>query len=168
MSKKVVIRRWSDRSRRVVRMAEVPEDSVTKQEFRDECDLNIIVARAMKGVPPVFINQAEPMYGDFSEMPTIAQAHEIVLAAQESFMTLPAALRRELGNDPANIDELTQEQLQRYGLLKPQEEPLEAPGGSSSASGGQPDPREAQTPPKGSKSPSKAPKEPSSDQGGQD
>lgn len=91
--------------------------SRTKQEFKAECDINRIVERAKRGLAPAF-NPRKPFYGDFSNVPTLTEAFARIEEAQEAFMTLPAQLRRELGNDPRNISDLTVEQCERYGLMK--------------------------------------------------
>lgn len=90
---------------------------LTKQEHRDECDVNLIVKRAQKGIAPAWVNSVPPRFGDFSSIPTLEEAHDRIVEAQEAFMTLPAKLRLELGNDPKRIDELTVEQLDRHGLI---------------------------------------------------
>lgn len=89
-----------------------------QQQFKSECDINVIVKRAEKGLVPAFMNRKAPAFGDFSEVPSLAEAYDRIAAAEQAFSELPAALRRELGNDPRNIGDLTDEQARRYNLLK--------------------------------------------------
>lgn len=100
--------------------------SLTKQYFKDECDINKIVkkycdvgslhAQLLQG-------HASGQYGDFSDVPDYRSALEQVRKAEESFKDLPAIVRARFQNDvagfldfchdPANTDE-----LRSMGLLK--------------------------------------------------
>lgn len=157
MTKKILIRNWQHRQRRTVRLAEPPKDSLTQQQFRDDCDINQIVARAQRGIPPRFTARGEPHFGDFSEVPDLVSAYDLVERANEAFMTLPAQLRLELGNDPLRINELTREQIERYELNeKLPATPLASGVPSSSPEAGQASPNggvPAHPEPKGSKKP---------------
>ena len=118
-------------------------ETAVKQEFEGECDINEIVARAKRGIAPAWLAKGAPRYGDFSSVPTLAEAFEKVSLAREAFMTLPSQLRWELGNDPRRIDELTAEQCVRFKLVKQPAEPAVtgSEGGTPSrASDGQDDP----------------------------
>lgn len=100
--------------------------SLTRQEFADECDINSLMERyetpqallAARGVPP------EANYADLTVLPeNYQEALNQLNAAQASFMTLPAKVRREFDNDPAlfvefasNPDNL--DQLRDWGLAK--------------------------------------------------
>lgn len=64
------------------------EDSMTKQSFKDECDIHRIVNRyAETGIIPV-TNSVEPQYGD---APTMS-AHEAACMAAEAASALEAGL----------------------------------------------------------------------------
>jgi len=117
---------------------DVPENLRTQQQFKDECDINRIVKNAQKGIPPRFLARGEPHYGDFSRVPDLTEAYNITHRAAEAFMTLPAQLRLELDNDPANIVHLTKDQIDRYDLGKKLPATY-APGEDSVLSGGQPE-----------------------------
>lgn len=119
------VRNRFDRLHVPAQLAEAPEKALTQQQFKDECDINRIVKNAQRGIPPKYINRATPHYGDVSRFPDITEAYNIVQKAEESFMELPAQLRLELGNNPANFDKITPEQLKRFRLLK--EEPTPSP-----------------------------------------
>lgn len=111
-------KRW-DRKRVSARTVETPPNVRTQQQFKDECDINVIVKHAMRGVPPRFMARGTPQYGDFSELPeSLDQAYALIDRAQEAFMALPAELRRELDNDPRGLERITLEQAQKYGLTK--------------------------------------------------
>lgn len=136
--------------------AEVFDKALTQQQFRDECDINRIVKNATRGIAPRFQARGVPQYGDFSQVPDLMGAYELVQRAEAAFMNLPAELRLELDNDPANINQLTQEQVIRFKLGKeapPSQLPPPAPG--QGATGGTEPPEAPQAPsapaPKGGK-----------------
>lgn len=77
------------------------QPSLTKQEFKDETDINNIVKRYRDTgeLPP----QRQGRYEDVSQIPDYHQALEIVKTAQESFQLLPAKVRAEFNNDPGTM-----------------------------------------------------------------
>lgn len=95
---------------------ECPDDGVTRQEFRDECDINVLMATYERtGVMNSF-NRLVPQYLDVSNVPDLPQAIALLDAAEAAFMTLPATVRREFDNsavkfvefaqDPANVSRM--------------------------------------------------------------
>lgn len=116
--------------------------SLTRQEFAEECDINSLMARYDTHVigGPGNLPPAEPLYADFSEMPqTLMEYMDFMKQAENSFMQLPAVVRREFDNsamefvafasDPGNL-----EQMRSWGLAPPAkapEKPAEEPKGSS-------------------------------------
>jgi len=115
----------------------------TQQQFKDECDINRIVKNAARGIAPRFLARGTPQFGDFSNVPSIEEAYDTIERAQSAFMNLPAQLRLELDNDPANISKLTKEQATRYKLTK---ELPPQPAAPDPATAGQAEPK---TPTKG-------------------
>lgn len=118
--------RWS---RRISRSPLVvsPDNFSTQQQFKSECDMNNIVRDAQRGVQPRFLNPSIPQFGDFSDVPDLATAFNLIQDAHEAFMNLPAPLRAELGNDPSRINELTRDQAQRFNLLQAPQTPTSTP-----------------------------------------
>jgi len=113
------------------------EPTRVKQEFKDDVNINSIIRRMKNGQnPPSWMTSNTPHYGDFSNMPTsFMEAHAIMEAGNAAFLSLPLALRRELDHDPRNLDQMTQEQYERFGLLKPRADQAapEAPASLSPA-----------------------------------
>lgn len=73
--------------------------SQTKQEFKDDCDLNVILTRYREtGLIDVPVH--EMIYGDFSNVKDYSQAFEIVSFVGEIFGRLPADVRRRFSNSP--------------------------------------------------------------------
>jgi len=109
--------RWSKRRSLNPLNPAKPEKASTQQQFKDECDMNLIVKNAQRGIEPKYYARGVPRFGDFSEIPDLTSAYNQIKAAEEAFAELPAALRAELGNDPKRIDSLTREQAKRFNLL---------------------------------------------------
>ena len=74
----------------------------TKQEFKDECDVNVIMKKYTNfGVVP---EVREPgQFGDFTNVPDLMEAHAIVQQSQDDFAALPSAVRERFANDPIRL-----------------------------------------------------------------
>lgn len=97
---------------------DVFDDGLTKQEFREECDINHIMARyAQFGTLPVSNEQA-PMYGDFTDVATLMDAHAVVQQASDLFAALPAKVRDRFANDPVRMVEFLNDPANRDEALK--------------------------------------------------
>lgn len=91
-------------------------DGMTKQSFKDQCDLNKIIQKAARTGTLSHLQRHGAEYGDFSDVPSLLEAHERIQRGNAIFAELPAELRREFGNnafdffafvnDPANADRL--------------------------------------------------------------
>lgn len=95
----------------------------TKQAFRDESNINNIVAQFLKTGTLEFTRKHEPQYGDVTGA-DFQTAMDTILAAKSMFADLPAKLRSRFANDPAQFldfvqDEDNREEATRLGLLKP-------------------------------------------------
>lgn len=98
------------------------EPSRTRQEFADECDINVLMQKFEATGVVSHVNERQPMYLDLSEgVPDLREALDTVRAATESFMSLPARARAEFDNDPVKFVEFAQdpansEQMVKWGL----------------------------------------------------
>lgn len=81
------------------------EPSLAQEHFKDECDVNSIIARYTRtGVIPEHLTKsAEGVYGDFSEVGDFTDMQNKVLAANESFAALPSDVRRRFNENPAEL-----------------------------------------------------------------
>lgn len=77
--------------------------SGAKQSFAEEVDINHIVKRFMQTGMTDHVNENSPVYADISEMPDFRTALHQVKQVQEFFSGLPAAVRAEFKNDPAEF-----------------------------------------------------------------
>jgi len=94
----------------------------TQQSFRDECDINTILKRFnVTGQLPA--GSVQPQYGDFSGITDYQSALNAVMAAQDSFLQLPAKVRAKFDNDPALFvdwasNEANRDEMKALGLLR--------------------------------------------------
>lgn len=95
--------------------------SLAQQQFRDECDINVILERFnVTGRLPVV--PLAPEFGDFTGVSDYQSALHAVMAAEESFDQLPARVRERFANDPAAfvdfcLDESNRDEMRQLGLL---------------------------------------------------
>ena len=99
-------------------------ESLTKQEFKDECDVNIILSRYNDSPPRPWTNAPTLRYGDFAEAPDFLAAQLLVKEAEALYNSMPAPLRDRLGHDPARFldfvhDPANREECRKLGLLRP-------------------------------------------------
>lgn len=91
--------------------------SLTQQQFLDESDINSIIARyKVHGV--VNSSGREPMYGDFSNMPSYQEALDIVNRGADIFMSLSSDIRGRFDNDPSKFLEFANDEANRDDLIK--------------------------------------------------
>lgn len=105
--------------------------SLTKKSFKRDCDINFIMKKYKQIYGEDFVKYLPSVtgghFGDFSEIPDYRTAIENVRMAQESFMKIPAEIRRRFNDDPAVFLEYAQnpsnfDDLCAMGLAhKPQE-----------------------------------------------
>jgi phage internal scaffolding protein len=80
------------------------DPSATLQSFKDDADINCIIARYENTgvlVDPTVPVSRIPNFGDFSELPTYQEAQNVIIAAKNAFDTLSAKIRERFHNDPA-------------------------------------------------------------------
>lgn len=118
------------RSGRAVQSAPIffTEPSRTRQEFVEDCDINVILDRFQK--TGVLEHEAKyaGRYGDFLDYPqSLMEAENQVIEANAMFMTLPAKIREAFDNSPqeflecvdaAEHDPEARKFLRELGLMK--------------------------------------------------
>lgn len=126
--------------------------SLTRQEFAEECDINVLMARFDGALADPMRSVRLPVYYDFTEMPgSLMEAMQVMQTGQEAFMRLPATVRREFDNDPAAFvdfasDPANLDQMRTWGLAPPkppEAAPIVGPVGQAPAAGGAPAPSPA-------------------------
>lgn len=108
--------------------------SMTLQDAKDECDINMIIARhdrtgswsgSMK------IPTAMPHFGEFDSVQDFQTAQDIILRANEQFASLPSNVRSRFDNDPAKLLEFVSnkanlDEAVRLGIALAPEEPKQS------------------------------------------
>jgi len=114
--------------------------AVTKQEFKKECNINVIVALFKRGAPlPIQIEAGQ--FVDVSELGDYKTALEQVMEAEVVWNTLPLIVKDGVGGDVAGFldyvnDPQNAEQLVEWGLVAGPEIPAGLPVAAASGSGG--------------------------------
>ncbi|QCQ84717.1 internal scaffolding protein [Blackfly microvirus SF02] len=121
--------------------------SATRQEFAEECDINILMAQYETTGTINHFNTGQPQYLDLTDVPDLQQSIDLMREAETAFMRLPAKTRATFDNnavafvdfaqDPANI-----ETMREWGLARPAEptgalktEPATIPAASPASAG---------------------------------
>lgn len=80
--------------------------SLTQQHFKDEADINMIIAKYNRTgvlVDPSVPRSGSAMFGDFSEVKDFHSAQNAICAAAEAFGELDSKIRRRFNNDPGQL-----------------------------------------------------------------
>ena len=79
------------------------EDTMTKQSFKDECDINNIMSKYQRTGSISHFRASEPFYGDFTSVDDYHTAMDKINASRHYFDALPAKVRSRFNNDVANF-----------------------------------------------------------------
>lgn len=99
-------------------------ESLTQQQFTDECDIqNILRSHDRNGVI-THIHKGNAIYGDFSNITDFSDALDQIKDAQDSFMNIPSEIREQFKNDAGEFFKFAsnsdnEEKMREMGLLKP-------------------------------------------------
>nr|QJB20932.1 MAG: internal scaffolding protein [Microvirus sp.] len=98
------------------------DPSLTQQHFQDECDINLVMERALSTgeLPP----PKPTYYGDFSTTMDFQSVMDTLNKATEQFQTLPPKVRERFANDPSHLidfmnDPSNKAEAQFLGLIEP-------------------------------------------------
>nr|UXQ88128.1 MAG: internal scaffolding protein [Microvirus sp.] len=126
--------------------AKIGTHSLTKQSFKDECNINKIMAKFQKtGAINHYMAYAEE-YGDASPV-ELSDAQQIIINAQTMFDDLPSKLRKKFNNKPEEFLEFVQNpenlaEMRKIGLAN---QVQEAPTQKQSESKETQDQKESET-----------------------
>ena len=101
-----------------------PGISLTVQAMAEDADLNVLMKRfGITGKMPE--NVHIPQYGDFEHVMDFRTAHDAIIEARESFMTIPADIRSRFSNDPQMFLEFCSDpanlpEMRRLGFAIPE------------------------------------------------
>lgn len=124
-----------------------PGELMTKQAFKEQCDINFIVKQHASTGVWSHLNPVAPTYGDNTGAEDLQGSIQAVRDAQAEFDALPATVRALAGNNPVQLlemlgDEDAFAELVAVGLpvedRAPAQPPAAPPGGSPSPPSGPP------------------------------
>ena len=121
-------------------------ESLAHQSFKEECDINNIMAKHRESGVITHMAAHQGQYADFGDVGDFQMAMDRVVATTDMFMTLPAELRADFQNDPGLfmdyvLDPENEADMRERGLLPPIQNPKYEPQeGSGGAAGGSPEP----------------------------
>jgi len=100
------------------------EPSLTKQSFKDQCNINTIMANYKNTGVINHVNKSQPNYGNFLAAADFQTYQNKILEAQDAFNSIPAEIRSQFGNDPALFLDFAQdpanlEEMRELGLAPP-------------------------------------------------
>lgn len=77
------------------------EPTLTQQHFQSECDINEIMKKyAVTGTLP---NVSGAFYDDLPDITDFFSLQNYLIQAEDSFMSLPSAIRKRFENDPGQL-----------------------------------------------------------------
>ena len=77
-----------------------PEPTRTQQHLKNECDINMIIERAIRtGNNEVFTTTERGEYYDVSSYVDYQRALDFIDGVDDDFHSLPSSIRKEFGND---------------------------------------------------------------------
>lgn len=109
------------------------DEVLTQQSSKDECDINLIIAKAKRGAEISHLNPRTPFYGDFTQIPKdLRECLMAVRKADEAFMSLDAVVRRRFDNDPVKLldflnDPANRKEAIELGLVSAPEKSVAVP-----------------------------------------
>lgn len=115
------IKKMYDESQKV-RLDCSKDVKITKDCFKDECDINNIMKRYAKtGIIPESLSNGT--YGDFTQAMDYQSALNLVIDAQNQFDELPSNIREHFAYDPEKFlaavhDKGRRDELVSIGLIK--------------------------------------------------
>lgn len=92
-------------------------ETMTKQSHKNETDINFIMSKYQTTGVIGHISNKTPQYGEFEPI-SYQEALNAVIAAQDSFEALPAALRKRFANDPGEYYEFVHDPENRDEMIK--------------------------------------------------
>lgn len=93
------------------------EPSMTKQSFKDEVNINNIMAKFQKSGAITHYAAHAPTYGDATGI-ELLDAQMIIINAQDMFDDLPSSIRKKFDNDPAKFLDFVQDENNHDEMVK--------------------------------------------------
>lgn len=101
------------------------ESPYTRQEFKDECDINVLMSRYQSTGELPHLNTGSAQFLDVSASLQFQESMNFIADAQSMFNELPSAIRDRFYNDPLQFldfcsNDSNRVELAQMGLLTPE------------------------------------------------
>lgn len=111
------------------------DESLTKQAFKEDCDINHIFKKWKKDGILNHVNRYQGRYEDVSSFQSYEDSLNTIARAEEAFSTLPADIRKRFDNDPGVFLEFVEnpnnlDEMVKLGLAVAKPVVEESPGPS--------------------------------------
>lgn len=94
-------------------------ETLTQQQFKEECDVNNIIAKYTQTGSITHVRNAQAgVYADLTNIPDLQEARHIVMRAESAFAEIPAHVRARFGHDPQNMIEFLSKDENREEAIK--------------------------------------------------
>jgi len=108
------------------------EPSKAQQQYKEQCDVNNIIAKYKKTGEWIHVTRKEGVYADVSNIRDYHESLQKVVDANNAFSTLPAHIRIRFDNDPAALLEFMQDPKNydegvKLGIFEKKQETQEPP-----------------------------------------
>jgi len=98
--------------------------SVTRQSFKQECDINHIMKKYQKTGLVDHVTRFQGNYDDLTGSPDYHEAMNKIITANDAFSTLPSSVRTRFHNNPAEFLDFVSNpdnmpEMEAMGLIPP-------------------------------------------------
>lgn len=118
------VKRTLNRNDRVRTSITFPDQTMAKQSFADECNINTIMLKYQKTGLIDHVQRMQGSYGDFTSVQDYQLSLNQVIEAQDAFDQLPATIRKRFANQPSELmaflsDPANRDEAIKLGLVEP-------------------------------------------------
>lgn len=89
-------------SKRHIVQLHTGSESYVQQQFKDDCDIHVIVNKFRQGLP-VRVMEQPPQFGDFTDVKDFQTAQNLIARTTDFFESLPSDLRARFANNPSQF-----------------------------------------------------------------
>lgn len=125
MANKVIARQqFDDDTKDKYGLSFKDDPGYTQQQFKEDCSTsNILKKYIQQGINPFYIDRAQELYQDVSDVGDFQEAWQKVKNAEELFENMDAKVRHEFDGDPRKfvafcLDKANQERIYELGLAE--------------------------------------------------
>lgn len=95
--------------------------SLTQQHFKDEADINNILARYQRTgylVDPLNPGTRQPLFDDYSAPLDFVESQTLIAHANQAFELLPSTIRKRFNNSPLDLLQFLEKEENRDEAIK--------------------------------------------------